>query len=138
MGRHLLGLVLGASLLGACGDGEDAEPEATFSAVSASVITISGCGSGLCHAAAALGGFAVGNSKDELHAALVDQPATGRDCASSGLVRVVPGKPNESLLYLKIESDSPPCGDEMPVGAPLDAAEIDLVRRWIEAGAKNN
>jgi cytochrome c553 len=49
---------------------------------------------------------------------------------------VVPGKPGESLLYLAI---SPEHADlEMPPedeGAPLTAAEIDRVRRWIEWGA---
>jgi mono/diheme cytochrome c family protein len=43
---------------------------------------------------------------------------------------VVPGKPGDSLLYQRLRDR------EMPPGqVKLSAAEIDLVRRWISAGA---
>ena len=48
---------------------------------------------------------------------------------------VVPGKPDESRLLIVVQAD----GDQPPVmpkeGTPLTAAEIDVLRRWIEAGA---
>jgi mono/diheme cytochrome c family protein len=42
---------------------------------------------------------------------------------------IVPGKPEESYLFERIEAG------EMPPKVPLTAAEVDLVRRWILAGA---
>jgi mono/diheme cytochrome c family protein len=47
---------------------------------------------------------------------------------------IVPGKPDESFL---VEQITPVDGEaEMPQkGDPLSAASIDMVRRWIEAGA---
>ena len=43
---------------------------------------------------------------------------------------VVPGSPDDSLLYEQIQDDKMPQGDD-----PLTAAEKDTVRRWIAAGA---
>ena len=42
---------------------------------------------------------------------------------------LVSGKPEESLLWTRVESD------EMPEDEPLSADEKDLLRRWIAAGA---
>jgi Carboxypeptidase regulatory-like domain len=59
------------------------------------------------------------------------------------LVRVVAGDPANSFLYLKLGGDPPVAdipavGTRMPPGAPpIDAADLDLVRRWILQGAKN-
>src|SRR5947209_5548065 len=51
--------------------------------------------------------------------------------SESGAV-IVPGKPEESLLYEKI------IGGEMPPGKkdPLSKAEVETIRRWIAGGAK--
>jgi hypothetical protein len=51
--------------------------------------------------------------------------------SESGQV-IVPGKPDESLLYEKI------IGGEMPPGKkdPLTKAEVETIRRWIAGGAK--
>lgn len=62
---------------------------------------------------------------------------------------VVPGDPAQSLLYLVLGSDPSMGGactsgsnvplERMPKGLPaLSAAEIEIVRRWIEEGAKDN
>jgi hypothetical protein len=74
--------------------------------------------------------------------ALIDVPAVAAACADGGWKRVVPGRPEQSLLYLKIaaklEGTEPPCGDGMPAGAnrpSLSADEVAEVRAWIEAGA---
>jgi hypothetical protein len=59
------------------------------------------------------------------------------------LVRVVAGDPGLSFLYLKLGGDAPVAdipaiGSRMPPGAPpIDEDDLDLVRRWIEQGAKN-
>ena len=53
---------------------------------------------------------------------------------------IVPGKPEESSLYVQLTIDPENDEDEelMPPadeGGPLPKAQIELVRRWIEAGA---
>ncbi len=57
-----------------------------------------------------------------------------------GLVRVVPGKPDESYLVMKLEGThvaNGGTGAQMPFGAPpLPAEVIASVRTWIEQGAK--
>jgi hypothetical protein len=59
------------------------------------------------------------------------------------LVRVVAGDPSSSFLYLKLGGDPPVAdipaiGTRMPPQAPpIDPADLDLVRRWILQGAKN-
>jgi hypothetical protein len=58
------------------------------------------------------------------------------------LYRVVAGDPGKSFLYLKLGGDAPVAdipaiGTRMPPrAAPVDPADLDLVRRWILQGAK--
>jgi hypothetical protein len=141
--QRLLLAAFGAAVSLACGEtgaGEE-DTAATFSRVTTEVITTKNCGGPLCHSTIA-GGFTLG-AKDALHATLVGPKAAGPKCGPSavdggaGWLRVVPGDPEGSLLYQKL-SYAPPCGDGMPVAGPLDDAKVDLVRRWIEAGAKND
>jgi hypothetical protein len=68
------------------------------------------------------------------YANLVDVKST-----QSALLRVSPGKPDDSYLYRKITGTHTQVGsgERMPFGeASLSADEIDRVRRWIEGGAK--
>lgn len=57
------------------------------------------------------------------------------------LYRVVPGDPQRSLVITKLEArtndSDPPCGGAMPTRAkpPLPMVEIDVIRRWVAAGA---
>jgi mono/diheme cytochrome c family protein len=46
---------------------------------------------------------------------------------------IVPGEPEKSELFQLITAQAPPMMP--PPGARLSTAEIDLVRRYIEAGA---
>jgi hypothetical protein len=52
---------------------------------------------------------------------------------------VVPGKPDESYLYLKVLDTTDPvaiCGSRMPPsGASLPTEEVEAVRQWILTGA---
>ncbi|HEX5042127.1 MAG TPA: hypothetical protein VFV75_04425 [Candidatus Polarisedimenticolaceae bacterium] len=53
--------------------------------------------------------------------------------------RVLPGRPDSSYLVLKLEGDSRIVAERMPYGGPyLSPAEIQRVRDWIAAGAKND
>jgi hypothetical protein len=120
-------------------DGGTMEPQAptfapTFDAVYREVLEPSGCTTTMCHGA---GGMLSLQDRDTSHGNLVDADAEGDLCASSGLARVVPGDPDESLLYLKLLED-PPCGVRMPVGGALDQEQIDQVREWISRGANDD
>jgi hypothetical protein len=69
------------------------------------------------------------------YANLIDVKST-----QSPLVRVSPGKPDDSYLYRKLTGSQAQVGgsgERMPFGdATLTAEEIARVRRWIEGGAK--
>jgi len=60
----------------------------------------------------------------------------------SGLVRVVPGKPDQSYLLMKLEGthlDHGGKGVRMPFGVPpLPQTVVDQIAAWIRQGAKNN
>ena len=61
---------------------------------------------------------------------LINVPST----CDPAFLRVAPGFPQQSLLYLKITDDPAKCGSRMPAsGDPLPREEIDLIRRWIES-----
>lgn len=50
---------------------------------------------------------------------------------------VAPGQPDQSWLYLKLTGQQD-AGTEMPPGGSIGAANLDLVRAWIEEGALDN
>lgn len=55
------------------------------------------------------------------------------------LTLVVPGDAENSLLYQKVSSNTPPVGVRMPRLLPqLEQDEIDLIERWINEGALDN
>ncbi|MFM8358835.1 MAG: DUF1549 domain-containing protein, partial [Verrucomicrobiota bacterium] len=59
-----------------------------------------------------------------------------RGAGKSGQVAVVPGRPAESELLRRVLNTDP--DDRMPpprANKPLSAAQVDLLRRWIEGGA---
>jgi hypothetical protein len=83
---------------------------------------------------------------------LVDQPCQGFACASQG-TRVVPGRPDASILYMKVSQTQPTCGVQMPAsvdaikvpggnpafsGTALTADQQDLIKSWILDGAQND
>jgi hypothetical protein len=130
-------------VLAGCSSGEsDDTTAATFSALDARVFRPS------CTLACHSGGeFAAGglDLESDGHAALVDQPPSAAVCEGQPFVRVAPGQPQESLLYLKVmaklDGTLPPCGDVMPPGAdkpPVSTEDAEAIRDWIEAGAPND
>jgi hypothetical protein len=60
----------------------------------------------------------------------------------SPLLQVEPGSPEKSYLYIKLIDTGESVGGSgqlMPVQqAPLDQAQIETIRLWIEQGAKQN
>jgi hypothetical protein len=94
-----------------------------------------------CHSG---GEFAAGglDMKTEPYATLVGKRAVAGACKSSSLVRVAPGEPQQSLVYLKVvaklEDEPAPCGDGMPAGVDrhaLTTDDVDAIASWIEGGA---
>ncbi len=86
-----------------------------------------------CHGEARAGNLRLtpGLSRAEL----VDVPSA----ADATLIRVVPGRPEFSLLVDKVSSETPIIGDRMPrESAPLTDAEIDLIIEWIRDGAADD
>ena len=74
-----------------------------------------------------------------LHPRSAYENLVGARSTESPLLRVSPGKPDESYLLLKLTGEhlrAGGTGERMPFGeAPLAPEDIDLVRRWIENGA---
>lgn len=119
----------------------------TFTAIYNEIFCSNGCADVYCHGSSARWADLDLSLIDGAYHLLVDRPAgklipvDGRPtCAESSLLRVKPGAPEESLLYLKV-SGRAPCGTIMPPpgsGArPLAPEKIEQIRRWIELGAKS-
>lgn len=82
--------------------------------------------------------------------ALVWQPAIGSNCYRQGF-RVVPGDPDDSVMYQKLSATTLNCGHQMPAdtqqllrgtvvfsGNAVPADEVQRIHDWIEEGAQNN
>jgi hypothetical protein len=109
----------------------EAEPGPRFAAIYKPVFVDGGCTNGYCHGGS---GSLSMRTAEAAYAALVGVRAGGADCA--GAVRVVPGRPQDSLLWRKVAPGVTACGSKMPAGREsLAGPQLDLVRRWIEAGA---
>src|SRR5207249_500602 len=93
------------------------------------------CATASCHDATAAGGLDL--SEHASFANLVDVPPANPAAQAAGRLRVVPRDPDQSFLLAKLLGQlGPGEGSRMPlVGRPLSPAAIDLVRRWIAAGA---
>ena len=115
--------------------------DATFTVVYEEIFVGSGCASGSCHGANA-GRLPLATQR-EAYDALVGVIARGEACGvlptlGTSWIRVDPGNPDGSLLYDKVASAQPICGDRMPISSALDPAQVELIRGWIGAGALNN
>lgn len=131
------GAAASAAGMGAAGGGA---PAATFTQVYAMLFPRASTGQcDMCHALPAHdvvnGNLETGMTQASAYAALMGKQSQSSRCMSRPLV--VPNDPEMSLLYLKL-SPTPPCGVRMPNGGKLSDAQIDMVRSWIAAGAKND
>lgn len=110
-----------------------ATPPAKFATLQQKIFK--SCASASCHGTVASGGLNL--SRSAAYANLVDVPAANEAARAAGRMRVVPGDPDHSFLLDKL--GGPLTRDEgspMPLaGPPLSAKKIDLIRRWIAAGA---
>jgi mono/diheme cytochrome c family protein len=95
------------------------------------------CTSDACHSAAnRAGGLSL--SPGDSYAALVGAAPENPSARGAGFVRVKAGSADESFLVAKLTGDlAAGEGAMMPLGAPmLSDDELDLIRRWIQAGAR--
>ena len=140
-------LVLGlAASSGCAGDGPSVDTTAvptptptpgasdTYGRIQREVFDVH-CLSAGCHDAA---GQAAGLVLDAgvSYGDLVGVMPTNPIAAARGLLRVTPGDPEQSYLYVKLSAAGGVLGSRMPLGQPpLPADEIELVRSWILDGA---
>jgi hypothetical protein len=130
----LVAVVLSAATVGCGGDdGGDAGAPVSYGEVQA-VFEKYGCTS--CHPG-------VNPSLDLTEPNSYGQLVGVQAVEDPTLYRVVAGDPGRSFLYLKLGgeapvADIPAIGTRMPPRAPpIDAEDLDLVRRWILQGAKD-
>jgi hypothetical protein len=135
--------LLVACILSSCGSNgmtssPDADPNApvSFTTIQTQVFNISCTLSG-CHSADSPQ-QGMNLTAGSAYANLVNVPSV--ELADLGIAenRVTPAQPGQSYVVEKLQSNPPRSGVQMPVGQPLDSARIDMVVRWIQAGAQNN
>jgi len=109
-----------------------AEPEVSFST---QVLPMLMRECGYCHMREERYGYLV-IEPESAHANLVGVPASGYPA----MQRVEPGAPERSYLWMKMTGKYLDLGAEgwrMPF-FPLAEANMELIRLWIEQGARNN
>jgi hypothetical protein len=120
------GLGLVVLLLGAAGCGDTDERPVSWSYISAAIIQPN-CATSRCHSE---GSNAAGLVLDTIEGGYtVLEPYVVSDQG-----------PDATSLMIRLNGGFPRLADvqRMPVDEPLPEADIDLIRRWIEAGAPNN
>lgn len=114
----------GASTTGGAGDGGPCDFPGDVQPIFTARCALGGCHSG---ASAILG---LDLAEGVAHGEIVGVDSTSQP----GTLRVAPGDPAASLLFLKL-GPTPPVGQRMPVGGSLADAEIAVIEAWIAAGA---
>jgi hypothetical protein len=144
----LTALCAATAIASACGGGDSAttgaplpgEATSSFARLQSSVLSPSCAVSG-CHvsaSAAASGNLVL--APDVAYDNLVNVVPTNLSARRDGLKRVVPFKPDSSVLFQKVvlalAAHGGDYGNTMPVGsAPLTQGQVDFIQKWIAAGA---
>ena len=146
--RMLFGVLLGV-LIGSCGSDPPVKP--VLSDIQRRIFNVS-CTFSSCHSVDGHKGELVlvdGQSRDNI----VSKDAHNTEAERLMKIRVVPGQPDTSYLFQKINrmganfcteeqlfDEDPSCeGEAMPsTNERLPQQRIDAVRAWILAGAKND
>jgi hypothetical protein len=125
-------------LYACAGDGAGGQPvvaSSTFARIQTQVFDVS-CSSDSCHSSVGRAGDLIlesGYSWDQL----VERAPSNPVAAHYGHMRVMPGEPDRSFLLAKLTNNlAAGEGLSMPYNAaPLDAATLEVIRAWVEAGA---
>lgn len=114
----------------------------TFQQVYTTVLSSAtyGCATAACHGT---GGSAAAyidlGTAEKAYMALLGPTGQGgtptTPCATNPAPHVKPGDPAGSYLIAKLGGGGAFCGSQMPIGPPLSAADLELVRQWIAMGA---
>ena len=122
----------------ACGDSTPPGDGGTFARLQSEIFATTCTASG-CHVGSSVATSGNLSLAGDAYDNLVNASPTNLNAKQDGLRRVVPGKPDSSLLYLKLLSPSRSAhdyGNVMPSGgAPLSAGQVEYVLQWIAAGA---
>ena len=109
-------------------------PAATLAAIQAAIFSPR-CAVPFCHDSTTAAGDLVLEA-DTSYDALVGVAPTVEAASLAGMLRVDPGAPDNSFLLSKLAGPPLGQGSRMPLtGAPLDDADMALIRAWILAGA---
>lgn len=136
--RPLLPLLL-LALTAACDGGEppivddtgEVTQVETFARIQADILEPK-CGAS-CHGAEARqGGLSI--EGPEAYDALFDAECDNEQARVEGLVRVAPGNPEQSFLWIKL-TDASGFGDPMPPFGALEDGELERIANWIAQGA---
>jgi len=114
----------------------DGEGELSFTSIYEKVFATS-CAFSSCHSTERhKGGLALG-SREEAYEALVGIAPVNEVALAADLLRVDPGKPENSFLLKKLGVPGPGEGNRMPANSsqPLSEATVSAIREWILAGA---
>ncbi|MCO4762561.1 MAG: hypothetical protein KC502_13705 [Myxococcales bacterium] len=112
----------------------------SWSEVHKKIIIDNSCNNGYCHGGSA-GALSLSGDAKKDHAALLAGKSNDKGASKCSAAEfVVPGKPEQSLLWLKLDAGAVHgCGKKMPPssnGKGLDPASSNLLKAWIAAGAK--
>jgi len=135
----LLGIAVtvGGLLSGGCERNNDPEQPATFDRVF-EAFDSAGCADASCHGGATLQAELDLDDPVVAYEQLVDVECANPNADDAGMLRVSAGDPEASFLLTKLAmlSSDPALGLPMPpTGEALSDNDLDLVRRWIDAGA---
>jgi hypothetical protein len=125
----------------ACGapGGGDGGMGATFDQVYNNVLLKASYACVGCHNSTPIGGIDLTTSADIAYRNLLGADGQGADpiCATATTVQVKPGDPAGSFFYTKLGGGGTLCGTLMPPppSPQISAADLELVRAWIAAGA---
>ena len=145
----IVALVAPVAILAACGGDQSAAPPGgsplagsatgSFDQLQRTVLTPT-CATSECHASALPTSGNLALTPAVAYDNLVNVRPTSLAADRDGLKRVVPFKPDSSLLFQKVvlalAAHNGEYGNIMPVGSPaLTQGQIDFIKKWIEAGA---
>ena len=95
------------------------------------------CNAPSCHGSGMKGGLSLAAGKS--YRQLVGIAGTFDKRNVPAFVRVLPGNPDSSFLYIKITAPDTNQGEVMPKGHDrLSQNKIDAIRQWILDGARDN
>jgi hypothetical protein len=141
MGNRLhLALVVGLAAFGssACDTAEDPGIEPRLSVIQTEIFTPK-CALASCHSTTFRGGELI--LEDGMsHSELVLAESIHEGAVAQGLPRVVPGDPDGSFLWIKLQAPlDATYGDLMPQGGTgLPDEDLTAIQTWIENGAAND